>query len=137
MDIKLGRVQAPPPNPPQGGGAPNKSQPPRTKSNLKKKSRKKKNALTQDRTGRFTAILDFVMNGRSETICVGKTPLPKKKKERKEINMMNSCHLSGTSINIRSERRKPSQLLTELRFQGMSCMRMLTPQIELTENHLH
>ena len=43
---------------------------PRTKSNLKKKSRKKNNALTQDRTGRFTAILDFVMNGRSETICV-------------------------------------------------------------------
>ena len=49
--------------PPQGGGATNKSQPPRTKSNLKKKSGKKKNALTQDRTGRFTAILDFVMNG--------------------------------------------------------------------------
>ena len=60
---ELGRTQAPPPNPPQGGGATNKSQPPRTKSNLKKKSGKKKNALTQDRTGRFTAILDFVMNG--------------------------------------------------------------------------
>ena len=57
------RDASPPPNPPQGGGATNKSQPPRTKSNLKKKSGKKKNALTQDRTGRFTAILDFVMNG--------------------------------------------------------------------------
>ena len=72
----LGGTQAPPPTPPKGGEPLIKANLPRTKSNLKKKSRKKKNALTQDRTGRFTAILDFVMNGRSETICVGKTPLP-------------------------------------------------------------
>ena len=40
-----------------------------------------------ERIGRFTAILDFVMNGRSETICVGKTPLPLKEfKIKKRIN---------------------------------------------------
>ena len=76
--LSWGRVQAPPPNPPQGGGATNKSQPLPYKVQPEKKIQgKKKNAPTQDRTGRFTAILDFVMNGRSETICVGKTPLPK------------------------------------------------------------
>ena len=46
--------RSPPPNPPQGGGATNKGQPP------EKESRKNKNALTQGRTGRFTAILDHL-----------------------------------------------------------------------------
>ena len=52
-----GGTQPPPPNPPQGGGATNKGQSP------EKESRKNKNALTQGRTGRFTAILGFVKNG--------------------------------------------------------------------------
>ena len=53
----MGWRNAAPPNPPQGGGATNKGQPP------EKESRKNKNALTQGRTGRFTAILGFVKNG--------------------------------------------------------------------------